>query len=132
MQRCRAIRTGVDFIQEQVQALGASAEFGNVQGAVINVITRQGSERLLFDSSYCSQPQAFTSQPVTIKYDGGRRESGYERSRYRDFTSTSAGRRPQPPLVLRRLPGKRAITTASRERIRSGRGPTSRTRSSRS
>jgi hypothetical protein len=35
---------GVDFIQEvQVQGVGASAEFGNMQGAVINVITRQGA-----------------------------------------------------------------------------------------
>ena len=31
---------GVDFIQEvQVQSVGASAEFGNIQGAVINVVT---------------------------------------------------------------------------------------------
>ena len=37
---------GVDFIQEvQVQSVGASAEFGNIQGAVINVVTRQGGER---------------------------------------------------------------------------------------
>ena len=34
---------GVDFIQEvQIQSVGASAEFGNLQGAVINVVTRQG------------------------------------------------------------------------------------------
>ena len=34
---------GVDFIQEvQIQSAGASAEFGNVQGAVINVITQAG------------------------------------------------------------------------------------------
>ena len=81
-----------------MQAVGASAEFGNVQGAVINVITRQGSERFLFDTSYYSQPESFTSQPVTIKYDGGRRESGYERSRYRDFTSNLGG-----PVVRNRL-----------------------------
>jgi len=43
---------GVDFIQEiQVQSVGASAEFGNVQGAVINVVTRQGGERFLYDAS---------------------------------------------------------------------------------
>ena len=42
---------GVDFIQEvQVQSVGSSAEFGNVQGAVINVVTRQGSERFLYDA----------------------------------------------------------------------------------
>ena len=35
---------GVDFIQEvHVQSIGASAEFGNVQGAVVDVITRQAA-----------------------------------------------------------------------------------------
>ena len=39
---------GVDFIHEvQVHAVGASAEFGNMQGAVINVVTKQGGERFL-------------------------------------------------------------------------------------
>jgi hypothetical protein len=90
---------GVDFIQEvQVQAVGASVEFGNVQGAVINVITRQGGERFLYDASYYTQPSRLTSQPVRLKYDGGRRESGYERSRYRDFTSNFGG-----PAVRNRL-----------------------------
>jgi hypothetical protein len=38
---------GIDFIQEiQIQSVGASAEYGNLQGAVINVITRQGGERV--------------------------------------------------------------------------------------
>ena len=47
---------GIDFIQEvQVQSVGASAEFGNVQGAVINVVTRQGSDRFLYDASYYGQ-----------------------------------------------------------------------------
>ena len=42
---------GIDFIQEvQVQSVGASAEYGNVQGAVINVVTRQGSARFLYDA----------------------------------------------------------------------------------
>lgn len=35
---------GVDFIQEvHVQSVVASAEFGNLQGAVVNVITKQGN-----------------------------------------------------------------------------------------
>jgi len=38
---------GVDFIHEvQVSSVGSSAEFGNMQGAVINVITRQGADPL--------------------------------------------------------------------------------------
>ena len=90
---------GVDFIQEiQVQAVGASAEFGNVQGAVINVITRQGSERFLFDTSYYAQPRRLTSQPVRLRYDGGRRESGYARARYRDYTANIGG-----PAIRNRL-----------------------------
>src|SRR4029453_19488266 len=47
---------GVDFIQEvQVQGVGASPEFANMQGAVINVVTRQGSNRFLSDASYYGQ-----------------------------------------------------------------------------
>ena len=58
---------GVDFIQEvQVQSVGASAEFGNMQGAVINVVTRQGSERFLYDASYYGQTAGLTSQPVQL------------------------------------------------------------------
>ena len=62
---------GVDFIQEvQVQSVGASAEFGNVQGAVINVVTRQGSERFLYDASYYGQTAGLTSQPVVLAIAG--------------------------------------------------------------
>ena len=92
---------GVDFIQEvQVQSVGASAEFGNVQGAVINVVTRQGSERFLYDASYYGQTAGLTSQPVR-RPDSRLRpdwQSGYERARYRDFTTNLGG-----PAVRDRL-----------------------------
>jgi TonB dependent receptor-like, beta-barrel/Carboxypeptidase regulatory-like domain len=91
---------GVDFIQEvQVQAVGASAEFGNVQGAVINVITRQGSDRFLYDASFYGQSAALTSQPIlrpVAPPRGG--QSGYERIRYRDVTTNLGG-----PIVRDRL-----------------------------
>jgi hypothetical protein len=46
----------VDVIQEvQIQTIGASAEYGNIQGAVFNVVTRQGSNRFLYDASYYGQ-----------------------------------------------------------------------------
>ena len=91
---------GIQFIQEvHVQSVGASAEFGNVQGAVINVITRQGSERFLYDASYYAQTAALTSQPVRLLVAGaGQEASGYERARYRDFTTTFGG-----PVVRDRL-----------------------------
>src|ERR1051325_6332340 len=83
---------GADFIQEiQVQSIGASAEFGNVQGAVINVVTRQGGERFLYDTSYYGQAAWLTSQPVLLPYGSGQPASGYERARYRDFTTSLGG-----------------------------------------
>ena len=91
---------GVDFIQEvQIQSVGASAEFGNMQGAVINVITRQGGERLFYDASYYAQTADLTSQPVVRPVAGGSQStSAYERQRYRDFTTNLGG-----PLVSGRI-----------------------------
>ena len=68
---------GIDFIQEiQVQSIGASAEFGNVQGAVINVVTKQGGERFQYDASSYGQTAGMTSQPVQLPLaapsDGGK------------------------------------------------------------
>ena len=84
---------GVDFIQEvQVQGVGASAEFGNLQGGIINVVTRQGSSRFQYDASYYGQADALTSQPVLLAYPGpGQPRSGYERVKYRDVTTNLGG-----------------------------------------
>ncbi len=84
---------GVDFIQEvHVQSAGASAEFGNVQGAVINVVTKQGSDRFLFEASYLGQTAALTSEPVSRPLAApGVGQSSYHRSRYRDATATLGG-----------------------------------------
>jgi TonB dependent receptor-like, beta-barrel/Carboxypeptidase regulatory-like domain len=82
---------GIDFIQEvQVQSVGASAEFGNAQGAVINVVTRQGSARFLYDASYYAQAASLTSQPVLRPFPG-RGPTGYERVKYRDMTTNLGG-----------------------------------------
>jgi outer membrane receptor protein involved in Fe transport len=91
---------GVDFIQEiHVQSIGASAEFGNVQGAVVDVITRQGGNRFLYDASYYGQPAALTSQPLRVVIPGAAGQlSGYQRARYRDATSNLGG-----PVVRDRL-----------------------------
>lgn len=84
---------GVDFIQEiQVQSIGASVEFGNVQGAVINVLTRQGGDRFAYDASYFGQFPALTAQPVQVATARpGQATSGYSRARYRDFTTNVGG-----------------------------------------
>ena len=61
-------RASTSFRKCTCSRSGASAEFGNVQGAVINVITRQGSNRFLYDASYYGQPAGLTSQPVQLPY----------------------------------------------------------------
>ena len=63
---------GVDFIQEvQIQSAGASAEYGNFQGAVFNVVTRQGSDRFQYDASHYGQASGLTSQPVLLPIAAG-------------------------------------------------------------
>ena len=91
---------GVDFIQElQIQSVGASVEYGNVQGAVVNVITKSGGNRFQYDAAYYWQPEALTSQPLRLEYDRQRQlVSGYERAKYRDFTTSLGG-----PIVRERL-----------------------------
>ena len=90
----------VDVIQEiQVQSVGASVEYGNIQGAVFNVITKQGGDRFQYDASYYSQLSSLTSQPVERPIpSGGGRSSGYERDTYRDLTTNLGG-----PVVRERL-----------------------------
>ena len=76
----------VDVIQEMhVQSMGASVEYGNIQGGVFNVVTKQGGARLAAESSYYAQPSSLTAQPVEI---AGR---GYERDTYRDLTASLGG-----------------------------------------
>jgi TonB-dependent receptor-like protein/carboxypeptidase family protein len=91
---------GVDFIQElQIQSVGASVEYGNVQGAVVNVITKSGGNRFQHDAAYYWQANALTSQPVRLEYDRVRHlESGYERAAYRDFSASLGG-----PVIRDRL-----------------------------
>jgi hypothetical protein len=93
---------GIDFIQEiQIQSVGASAEYGGAQGGVVNIVTKQGSDRFLNNASYFAQPAALTSQPVRLGLDPNQPatgKSGYERARYRDFMATLGG-----PVVRDRL-----------------------------
>jgi hypothetical protein len=93
---------GIEFIQEvRIQALVASAEFGNTQGAVINVITRQGGSRFQYDASYYAQSAGLTSRPIRLPLDAlqpEKGETGYARGRYRDGATTLGG-----PIVRDRL-----------------------------
>ena len=82
----------VDIIQEvQVQSVGVSAEYGNIQGTVFNVVTRQGSNRFAYDASYYAQTDGLTAQPVLLPVKETQSDSGYRRASYRDLTTNLGG-----------------------------------------
>lgn len=86
---------GVDFIQEiQVQTVGASAEYGNMQGAVINVITKQGSNRFTPEASYFGQAARLTAPSVALECTACSEpgaQTGYVRDAYADATVNLGG-----------------------------------------
>ena len=81
-----------DVIEEvEAVALGASAEYGNVQGAVFNVVTKQGGNDYQADFSYFAQPDWLTSSPIKLPCDCPDGETGFNRVQYRDLTVHAAG-----------------------------------------
>jgi hypothetical protein len=90
----------VDVIQEvHVDSVGASAEFGNIQGAVFNVVTKQGGNMFTPDFSYYGQTSGLTSEPIELPCTRcSVATSRYTRVRYRDLTTHLGG-----PLVRNRV-----------------------------
>ena len=90
----------MDAIQElHVQSMGASVEFGNLQGGVFNVITKQGGDRFAGETSYYAQTSGLTAQPVVLAVRNGTQpQSGYQRERFRDLSASVGG-----PLKRERL-----------------------------
>jgi hypothetical protein len=83
----------VDVIQElHVQSMGASVEFGNLQGGVFNVVTKQGGDRFAGEASYYVQTSPLTAQPIVLPVRNGTQPaSAYERVRYRDLSASVGG-----------------------------------------
>src|SRR5262245_26670617 len=85
-----------DLIEEiGVLTLGAPAEYGEVSGAVFNVITRQGSNTFRADASFYYQHQKLTDRNTTPAVDSNR---PYQRVTFNDVTAQVGG-----PLVKDRL-----------------------------
>jgi Carboxypeptidase regulatory-like domain/TonB dependent receptor-like, beta-barrel len=81
-----------DVIKEvHVQSIGGSVEYGNFQGGVINVVTKQGGARFSAEMSYYAQHSELTSQPIVLPIAGTQATSGYERERYRDLSLSLGG-----------------------------------------
>jgi len=73
-----------DAIEEvQVLQLGASAEYGNVQGAVFNVVTRQGSNAFHGDGNFYYMNSSLTGRNTTDAQDQGK---PYHRAEFKDTT----------------------------------------------
>jgi hypothetical protein len=78
-----------DAIEEiEVLSLGATAEYGNVLGAVFNVVTRQGGNAFHGDANMYFQDQSLTGRNTTDEQDDG---LPYHRDKYRDATFQLSG-----------------------------------------
>lgn len=87
-----------DAIQEiEVLQLGASAEYGNVMGAVFNVVTRQGTNDFHGDATYYGQSQGLTGRNTTVAQecrgvsDCPSAGLPYNRAQFRDTTAQVTG-----------------------------------------
>ena len=85
-----------DAVEEvEVLQLGASAQYGNVQGAVFNIVTRQGGNNLVGELGMYYQSDALTSVNTTPAVDNG---FPYHRDIFRDISVQAGG-----PFIRDRL-----------------------------
>ena len=92
-----------DAIEEvQVLSLGAPADYGNLAGAVFNVVTRQGSNTFRGDANFYFQNQGLTGRNTDDDQDDG---LPYHRDEFKDTTVQLGGPvRQGQVLVLRIVP----------------------------
>src|SRR5262245_19823888 len=98
-----AALTNTDAVEEvEVLSLGAPAEYGNVTGAVYNVVPRQGSNEFHGDLNFIPQPSGLTGDNTSglTNPDGSfvdacptdsSRHCPYLRDHYYDFTAQVGG-----------------------------------------
>ena len=91
-----------DAIEEvEVLQLGASAEYGNVQGAVFNIVTRQGGNAFHGDANFYLQTDGLTGRNTT---DAQSTAGGpYHRDTWRDATRPGVGTVHQGQVLVLRL-----------------------------
>jgi Carboxypeptidase regulatory-like domain len=78
-----------DAIEEvQILSLGAPASYGNVSGAVFNVVTRQGGNTFKGDANYYFMNDGLTGRNTTEAQDGGQ---PYHRDEFKDMTFQLGG-----------------------------------------
>jgi hypothetical protein len=78
-----------DVIEEiEVLSLGATAEYGQLQGAVFNVVTKQGGNEFDGNVAFYYQNNALTGRNTTDEQDDG---LPYYRAKYNDLTLNVGG-----------------------------------------
>src|SRR5947208_10350613 len=78
-----------DAVEEvEVLQLGASAEYGNVQGAVFNIVTRMGGNVFHGDANVYLQSDKLTGRNTPASVDKG---FPYHRDKWRDATIQATG-----------------------------------------
>ena len=78
-----------DAIEEvQILSLGAPASYGNVSGAVFNVVTRQGGNTYKGDANFYFMNQGLTGRNTTDEQDDG---LPYHRDEFKDTTVQLGG-----------------------------------------
>jgi hypothetical protein len=76
----------------EVISFGASAEYGNMQGAVFNVVTRQGTNDWHAAGSYYNMNNGLTSQPIKLPCDCPAGDTGFHRDKFHDLGMHAGGR----------------------------------------
>ncbi len=78
-----------DAIEEiEVLSLGAPAEFGNLTGAVLNIVTRQGTNEFHGDANFYFQSDNLTNSNTSAAEDGG---FPFHREHFYDITGQLSG-----------------------------------------
>ncbi|HLE71042.1 MAG TPA: TonB-dependent receptor, partial [Vicinamibacteria bacterium] len=88
-----------DSVQEvEIASTGASAEFGNFQGAVFNVVTRTGGNDFQFGGSYYHQNETWAATGPTVDCNCPSGETGFTNLNTQDATFQAGG-----PILRDRL-----------------------------
>ncbi len=90
------VQPSIDTIEQiEVLSLGAPAEYGDHEGAVFNVVTRQGTNRFRGGAAFYYQSDGLTSRNTTQDIDDG---NPFTRLHYRNFTAQLGG-----PIIKDRM-----------------------------
>lgn len=90
------VRPSIDTIEQiEILSLGAPAEYGSHEGAVFNVVTRQGTNRLRGGAAFYYQHDDLTGRNTEEEFDGGH---PFTRIQYNNVTAQIGG-----PIVKDRL-----------------------------